>query len=297
MTTNIKYIPQYLPARISQAIEGMSTSERDLITEIRFRVNRPVEIVSGGKNPPKFLCQNGSLTTFPNISLIITSQEIEQCFNAICNYSVHSFEKEIAQGFITLSGGNRVGLSGSMSVNSGIATLKYINSLNFRIAKQVPGCATELFNSLRTFPSSVLIIGKPASGKTTILRDLCRIAGKTHRVSLIDERHEIASLAGGIPQNDVGDRTDVFDGYPKHNGIETALRVMSPEIIICDEIGTQDDIKAIENCLYSGVSFIASAHASTRDEVYSRPYLKNIMSSFNYLVVLDNFKVSELLAI
>jgi stage III sporulation protein AA len=104
---------------------------------------------------------------------------------------------------------------------------------------------------------------------------------------LIDERHELAAVVKGVPQNNVGLKTDVFDGYPKHIGISTALRVMSPEVIITDEIGSEDDIKAIENSLNAGVKFIASAHATTQEELLSRPFLSKILPAFDYIFSLS----------
>jgi stage III sporulation protein AA len=289
-------IPPYFPTKIRNSLEQISTLDKENITEIRLRVNKPIEIltnfaVSGNNNQnsprPTYLTSTGSLTSFPNIAISVTANDLEQCFNAVCNYSVHSFSKEISQGYITLDGGNRVGIAGSMTAIDNQATLKYINAMNFRVAHEVIGCGEDLFNSIEDFPKSVLIIGKPMSGKTTILRDLSRIIGENYRVSLIDERHELAAVVKGVPQNNVGLKTDVFDGYPKHIGISTALRVMSPEVIITDEIGSEDDIKAIENSLNAGVKFIASAHATTQEELLARPFLSKILPAFDYIFSLS----------
>lgn len=153
--------------------------------------------------------------------------------------------------------------------------------MNFRIAGEIIGCAEEIYGYIQTPPKSVLLAGKPSCGKTTILRDLCRIIGKTHKVSLIDERQEIAACYKGTPQNNIGKMTDVFDGYDKADGINKAIRVMSPEIIVCDEIGFEDDINAIKRATAGGVKFIASIHADSESNIPNA-------DSFDYIVFLKN---------
>ena len=133
-------------------------------------------------------------------------------------------------------------------------------------------------------------MGVPLSGKTTILRDICRILGKKHRISIIDERSEIAAAYHGVPQNDIGEFSDVFNGYDKKNGIETAIRVMSPELVVCDEIGGKSDCEAILASVNSGVRFLASVHGREIEEILKREHIKKLIDYgvFEYAVLLGS---------
>ena len=124
---------------------------------------------------------------------------------------------------------------------------------------------------------SVLICGAPCSGKTTILRDLARLISYTNKVSLIDTRLELASCDKGIAQFDIG-LSDVFSAYNKTDGFEHAVRCMSPEYIICDEISFED-INAVENAAKCGVKVIASAHWRNKNELISKPDLLKLAKS------------------
>lgn len=227
------------------------------IAEIRIRVGRPAVCVSifGDMKP----CSEPFAT-----------DEITEFFAEICRYSVHSFQEDIARGFVTLDGGHRVGICGTAVKEDGkIAFIKDISGLNIRIAHQITGCSDEIFdrflaNGLR----SLLIAGKPLSGKTTLLRDLARRLGELHRVAVIDSRNEISASVRGMPMLDVGLNTDVLCGCGKSEGIMLALRSLSPEVIICDEIAHDED--AVEQALFCGVKVIAAAHASSLKELDSR---------------------------
>ncbi|MDP3486426.1 MAG: ATPase, T2SS/T4P/T4SS family, partial [Bacillota bacterium] len=136
-----------------------------------------------------------------------------------------------------------------------------------------------------------LVISPPQAGKTTLLRDIARqLSDKGQRVCIVDERSEIAGCYNGCPQLDVGLRTDVMDGCPKAEGMLMALRALSPDVIITDEIGRAEDAAAIEEALNSGVRVIASAHGSTYEEVAARPNLSTLLQRglFQRVVILSN---------
>lgn len=287
-TKNFRKVLLYMPKSIAGAIGKISAESIGNISEIRLRVNRPVSVSSFGKN--YYVTENGGLTSHKSLGIVAGKNDITECFRAVCDYSVHSYKKEISEGFITLEGGNRVGISGTaVACGQEIETLKYINGLNFRIAGQVKGCAEKICSRLYDkTPVSLLIIGPPLSGKTTILKDICRILGEKYRISVIDERSEIAAVYHGEPQNDIGTFTDIFDGYPKGEGISSAVRVMAPEIVICDEIGGKSDCDAILDSVNSGVKFIASVHGRSFDEVLKRSNISGLISNgmFQYGVLL-----------
>lgn len=250
------------------------------VQEIRLRVGCPVCIVSAAG--VRFPTLGGTLTDVTEGDVYRVSREdIETTFQRACGYSVYARQKEVVNGFITLPGGHRMGLCGTAVTESGaIINVRGITSLNLRIAHERRGCGTAVFHVVRRQRGGVLICGAPCSGKTTLLRDLARLfsAGDGKAVSLIDERGELAAVTMGEPQNDVG-FCDVFDGYPKAKAMEQALRTMSPQIIICDEIGSADDVEAVRQCLHSGVRVIATAHAEEREDLYARPSLRRLLDT------------------
>ncbi len=291
MEKNNTYM-QYLCARLKNAVSKMNLQYIDKMYEIRLRISRPVAIIFGGGI--KYLAENGELTyTIKDNTIIMTDKEIQEMFEAICQYSVHSFHREISNGFITVQGGHRIGICGT-AVFSGndINSIKNISGLNFRIARQVFNCSDEIYHNIYGGGiHSLLIAGLPSSGKTTILRDLCRHLGNKYKVSVIDERGEIGAVYKGIPQNDIGINTDVFDGYNKSDGIETAVRVMSPQIIVCDEIGNINDSKALMTAVNSGVKIIATVHADSMENIIEKAF---DIKSFEYIVFLDNENIGRL---
>ena len=206
---------------------------------------------------------------------------------------MHSYSNEIAEGFITLDGGHRVGICGTAVLSGGrITAVKDISSLNIRIAHEVRGCAEEIY--ARFFSDrlrSLLLAGAPMSGKTTILRDLSRVLGRDHRVALIDSRNELSASVRGLPTLDIGENTDVLCGYPKAEGIMTALRSLSPDIIICDEMG--NDCEAVEQCLFCGVRIIAAAHAGSISELSRRYGTDRLLPLFDCAAVVHRGKLTE----
>ena len=243
------------------------------IAEIRLRTNRPAYAVTlDGENIP--------------CSPPFSQEDISECFLELCRNSVHSFAREIAEGYITLPGGGRVGFCGTAVMQDGrLTSLRDISSLNIRFPRQVKGCAEELCRrAFRQGLCSLIVCGKPLSGKTTVLRDMARILGKSRRVAVVDSRSELAGVQGGVPSLDVGENTDVLNGYSKADGIICALRSLSPEIIICDEIG--DDAGAVRQCMSCGVKLIVSAHAGSITELKRRPALSELLSLFDKAALL-----------
>lgn len=267
-----------LDEKLRNAVEKIPLAEKEKLHEIRLRRGGKLSVSAYGSE--YFVTSEGLLRCSPEKAVSITSDDIEHTYKTALRNSLYSFEKEICRGYVTYEGGCRVGFSGKAvcSPDEHLTTVKEISSVNIRIAKEVIGCADGIYERLFSNGlASVLIAGPPASGKTTVLRDLCRKLSENYRISLIDERDEIAAVHCGIPQNCVGARTDVFSGYPKSEAMMTAVRVMSPQIMICDEIGADNELSAFEYALNSGVCLIAACHAGSMEDLCRRKTLSSLI--------------------
>ncbi len=281
----LSVLPQDLRAKlISTPTDIMSVA-----TEIILRTERPMCIESPQKR--YYFTENGCITDsiFSQSMVKTPKRTMMEIFQNICNYSVYSFQNEINNGFVTMRGGHRVGLCGTAVVDNGkIVTVKDITTINIRIARECVGCSDRFFPKLNP-KKGVLICGVPCSGKTTLLRDYARKLSYLYKVCVIDERNELSSTHNGIFQNDMG-MCDVYDGYIKEDAIIHAIRSMSPDIIICDEISTLSDIGTVIKSINSGVSFVATLHAKNKEEVLKKPEVQKLLKSgaFSQLVFLSD---------
>lgn len=250
-------------------------------TEIRLRLNRPFAVVC--TDSIYYLTADGNLTSTINDRhmLNVEKSDIDDTFQKICNYSVYTRQNEIINGFVTMQGGHRAGICGTAVLgNNHISNIRDISSINIRIAREHRGCAKALYQRLSNCKGGALICGAPCSGKTTVLRDLARLlsTNENKNVSLIDERGELAGTSGGVFQNDIG-MCDVYDCYKKSDGIIQAVRSMSPDIILCDEIGASEDYTAIEQALNCGVTIIATVHAANETELRSKRHIMKMLDA------------------
>lgn len=276
--SKLSYAMALLPDRLKAAVLSAGHSEREKITELRLRRGRSLSAVLYGRE--YFLTYDGRFMNSFEGAVEVTAEDISQVFTRAFRGSVHSFPREMAQGYITCEGGNRVGFCGTaVSDRVGeVTSVKDISSINIRIAREVIGCAEAIFD--RAFSdglASLVIASPPCGGKTTVLRDLCRLLGERRRVSIIDERGELASVYEGEPQNDVGARSDIFNAYDKSAAVVTAVKVMSPDVLVCDEIGAKGDLEALEYALNSGVRLVCTCHAAVFDDLKKRPAVGRLM--------------------
>lgn len=268
-----------LSPNLRQSLQRISTEVKNDIQEIRLRSRRPVVLYASKKS--YFITRDGMLSESLNEMVLYTKpNEIVQSFHNICNYSIYSYQNEIKNGFITMNGGHRVGICGTAVINNfEVTTVKDISALNIRIAREIKGSADELIRKLNGNVNGLLIVGSPSCGKTTLLRDLARqLSLRLIKVCVVDERGEIGAVAGGVCQNDLG-LCDVLTGYPKGIGILQAIRCLSPQVIICDEVGSSSDVGAIEEGLNAGVGIIASVHASNMEELRRRVQIKKLIAT------------------
>lgn len=291
MDNFLKYFPDKLERKIAEEV----LDKMNEIEEIRIRVNRPIIIKYGSSEKI--------------IKYSVTPEEILTTLQLICENSIYSYQNQISEGFITIKGGHRIGISGSCVIENGkVININYIYSLNFRIAKEVIGCANNILkyilNPEENSIFNTLIVSAPGLGKTTILRDISRqissgikeIKFKALNVGIIDERSEISAMYKGMPQKDVGIKSDIIENVPKDIGMKMLVRTMAPRVIVADEIGNEEDVYAINYAMCSGCKGIFTAHGTCFQDIYLNPILKELINKhiFERIIFLDNMKKGKI---
>ena len=260
------------------------------VQEIRLRCGQPLIFILNGVE--QFMQKNGSLSQNRENAFIVELEEIRETMEYISNYSMYAFEEELRQGFITVAGGHRVGICGKAVMENGaLKTIKYISFINIRIAHEVKGCSLPILEYLYQKDDRIyntLVISPPMHGKTTLLRDMVRNVSngiyendiwkhKGITVGLADERSEIAASYLGVPQNEIGIRTDVMDAMPKTYGIMMLIRTMSPKVVAVDEIGSPEDVAAILYGINCGCSFLATIHGESIEDIVKKQSLQPLI--------------------
>lgn len=253
----------YLPNNAISAIENLSLPEQISLREIRIKVGCPMLLCGAfGRK----ICEG----------ITHTKDQIESTFRKACGSSAYTHRHEIRSGFLTLPGGHRVGILGTAVVGESgrVEGMRDIYGLSFRIAREFSVDTEELCSRIfqEGRPKNLLIAGPPCSGKTTFLRALAKRLSKEVQVAVVDEREELFPLLRDVP---VG--CDVLRAYPKAVGILQALRTLSPQIIVCDEVGTAEEVLAMRDGLRSGVSLLVSAHAYSSSEIMARPPIRELI--------------------
>lgn len=252
-------ILKYFPEKIEKIIIENVKDSFKFIEEIRLRIGRPIILKM----------QDGEKI----IKYDVLAEDVLYSLQHICENSIYSYQNQISCGFVTINGGHRVGVSGSCVIENGkVININYVYSLNFRIAKEIIGSSKKVIKEILNLEENsiynTLIASCPGAGKTTILRDLIRqistgikdLKFKAINVGVVDERDEISALYKGKPQNDIGVKVDIIENAPKDIAINMLVRSMAPKVIVADEIGSSNDIKAINYAVCSGVKGIFTAH-------------------------------------
>lgn len=260
--------------------------EAENIEEVRIRVNNPISILWKGQE--YFLTPKGKTTHNIKEARLITSREIEAILNHICKCSVYAFEDEVKEGYITVRGGHRVGLAGEVVVDEKghIVTIKYVTFMNIRISHEILGAADGVMDFVfqNGQLKNSLIVSPPGCGKTTLLRDMIRQLSKgnykrrPYKMGVVDERNEIGGGYRGMPQNDLGPRTDVLSCLSKKQAMLMLIRSMSPEVLVLDEIGEKEDIEALQYAIKCGVTILATIHAGNKEELLKKPYMTELLN-------------------
>lgn len=270
-----------LPANLKEILLKMPVSIQESLEEIRLRCQQPLNLRwVGGEG---WVTAEGKLTLARSEAYKAGIKDLQHTVQALTNNSLYALENELRSGYVTVRGGHRVGLAGEAVVERGeVLTLKNISSLNIRLARSIIGCARSILPYLLNTdgrPFHILLLSPPRCGKTTLLRDLIRsfstgvpeLGLPGLNVGVVDERSEIAGCYQGIPQLDVGPRTDVLDRCPKVSGLLMLVRSMGPEVVATDEVGRPAELEALQEVLHTGVTLLASVHASSVEELKGRP--------------------------
>ena len=278
-------ILRYFPDNIRVVLEN-EINNNLVIEEIRIRNSKP--IILKLNNSEKI------------INYIVQTEDVLKILQSICENSIYSYQNQICEGFITIKGGHRIGITGSAVIeNNKVKNINYISNLNFRIARQIIGCSNniikEIINKEENTIYNTLIVSPPGAGKTTLLRDIIRnlsngteeIRGKN--IGVVDERGEIAAMYKGIPQNDLGIRTDIIENIKKSVGMKMLIRSMAPEIIVADEIGSKEDVQEINYAVCSGIKGIFTAHGNLLEDLKLNPAIAELIEKyiFERLIFLD----------
>jgi stage III sporulation protein AA len=275
---------EYLSESISSLFERVENAYIKEVEELRLRAKKPLIVKI--KTKEYYLSKEKGLTLDMNKAYRTSIEDIKKTLELMSNFSLYSIGDELKNGYITLPGGHRVGISGKTVSEGGLVkTISYVSGLNIRLSHEIIGCSDKIIEEI-ALPNikHTLIISPPGCGKTTLLRDIARqlsngVEGMFKGVNtcIVDERSEIAGCYMGVAQNDIGVRTDVLDGCPKAVGMMMFLRSMAPKVIIVDEIGSKDDVKAIESIVNAGVKIISTIHGNSIEDVMEKPDMAELI--------------------
>ena len=262
---------QALPSWLARPLLEMPACLAAQVHEIRLRQGgAPQFTVQGILCAPQQLAKElAGLQT-----LRLTPLQMEEILFTLCGGSVHTHQAEIAQGYVTLETGCRAGLGGRFFAHpeEGLV-LQELTSVNLRIARErTIALPPELMAALQGHFTGMILAGEPDSGKTTLLRSIAQeLARQKKIVSVIDERRELMSSGSGAPG------VDVLSGIPKGQAVQMALRTLSPQVILLDELGSLDEVRMLEQGLFSGVDFIATLHAASPEQATMRPQVQRLL--------------------
>ena len=291
-------IENILPPTLRGLVRSIPEPLTAHLEEIRVRLGRPLEVLSADK--VLYLLPNGTVSKYYQAAYCPDMSDCEKLLSLVSNHSLYALEEELKRGYVTIKGGHRIGLVGRVIVEGGeVRHLRNVSGFNIRVAREMNGVARKVIPFITDASGTchnTLIVSPPQCGKTTLLRDLARCFSDgteeyvtAKKVGIVDERSELAGSVDGIPQHDVGPRTDVLDACPKAEGMMMMIRSMSPDILVADEIGRPEDVTAIDEAVHAGVRLITTVHGRDLEDISRRPTLSRMLQQavFTRFVVLS----------
>ena len=280
----LEEIYKVLPISMLEKIKKIGSTTN--ITEIRLRVGRNILLVTSDVEV--------------EVDYIVSLKDMLDILVKVSKNSIYAIQNEINNGFVVINGGHRIGICGEVVIENGkIKNIKNINSMNIRVARQLVGVADKVMPYIINNGNvqNTIIISPPGCGKTTILRDIVRqissgvkiLDFKGKNVGLVDERGEIAAVSLGIPNLDVGLRTDIMSNVPKSIGMQMLVRSMGIDVIATDEIGGKEDFEAIKYANSSGVNLVFTMHGNDIRDVYKKEEIKKLLNDgiFSVAIILS----------
>lgn len=268
----------FLPIKITSALKK---TDLNALSELRLRTGFPIFGIFNGKKV--YICNDGA--TLDKTSAIICVQEdVSETINSATERSLYAFNDRLKQGFITTRDGVRVGVAGECVFdNDKISTIKKISSLNVRVPHEIENCSAVIYQKIYSGTVyNTLIVSPPAKGKTTLLKDLARKFNDNtdYSILIIDERGEFNRITG--------ENIDIIKYSNKIYALSYAIRSMSPQIVITDELQSKDDWKSAEQAANSGVKIIASCHGKNINDLKSKDFFNKTV--FERYVIIDDKK-------
>lgn len=268
---------KFLPSSLRQLVFELGRERCKSIEELRLREGQALSYVEAGRERIPSEWKSHS----------VTAREISWVLEAAGHGSIHAVLEQFKHGFLSVEGGHRIGICGSVAMKQGeMINFRSISSLSIRFCHEILAIAEPILPDLiqKEKLQNTLIFSPPGGGKTTLLRDLIRcvsdgVGMDPLRVGVADERGELCGMYQGRAQRNVGKRTDIIDGCPKAQALLMLLRGMNPQVLAADEITAPEDLQAAEEIAGCGVTLLATAHGAEPEDVHLRPIYRELLKS------------------